>query len=209
MKQLAKCMAMLLCLSFIHQGYAQGEKKQSKTYPLVVSILNTSTLLPGAGKLGIWGTPLHPGFSVGTEFHKNDQIRNDWFQTVKLAYSYHQYVQHNLLLFSELGYRYHFSKAIDVEARLGLGYLHSFPDTKIYILDFNGIYRRVNPLGRSQVMGSFTLGLGHTFNHGSGMRIFIADQFYLQAPFVNQYVPLLPSSVFHLGVAFPFFHSSK
>ena len=210
MKQLAKCMAILLCLSLIStQGHAQGEKKQSKTYPLVISLLNTSTLLPGAGKLGIWGTPVHPGFSLGTEFHKNDPKRNDWFQTVKFAYSYHQYVQHNVLLFSELGYRHHFSKAFDVEARLGIGYLHSFPDTKIYALGFDGVYRRVHNLGRSQGMGSFSLGLGYTFNHGSGLRVFIAEQFYVQGPFVNEYVPLLPSSVLHLGVAFPFFHASK
>jgi len=210
MKQLAKCTAILLCLSLIGiQGYAQGEKKQSKTYPLVISLLNTSTLLPGAGKLGIWGTPVHPGFSVGTEFRYNSAIRNEWFQTLKFAYSYHKYAQHSLLLFSELGYRRHFSLAFDVEARLGLGYLHAIPDAQIFVLGDNGTYNRKHNLGRPQGMGSFSLGLGYTFNHGSGLRVFIAEQFYMQAPFVNEYVPLLPSSVFHLGVAFPFFHASK
>lgn len=106
--------------------------------PLTVSAFNNATLLPGTGKLGVWGVPVHPGISIGTEFRYNDHPTQEWFQTVKVAYHYHRYVQHSIQLFSEAGYRHHFQRPFDLEARLGLGYLHSIRAAQIFELNDDG-----------------------------------------------------------------------
>lgn len=175
------------------------------TRPLVISFYNNATLLPGAGQLGVWGVPVHPGVSAGTEFRYNDDAKNEWFQTAKFSYHYHRYVQHSIQLFSEIGYRYHFNRPFDVESRLGLGYLHAISDAQIFELNEQGSYERKRTLGRPQAMASLSIGGGYRFQQWGDLRLFVAYQFYVQVPFVNEYVPVLPNTALHLGVAFPFF----
>ena len=171
--------------------------------PLNISLYNNATLLPGAGKLGLWGVPVHPGVMLGTEFYYRRAEKHQWLQTANLAYHYHQYALHSLQLFSEAGYRRFFAKTLDAEARLGLGYLHAIPDAEIYKLDDAGVYQRQRNYGRPQGILSLAIGLGYTFPGASGLRAQLAYRFYLQAPFVNEYVPILPNTALHLGVSLP------
>ncbi|MCB9273274.1 MAG: hypothetical protein H6564_04490 [Lewinellaceae bacterium] len=171
--------------------------------PVVLSVYNNATLLPGAGKLGVWGTPVHPGLTVGTEFYYRRTAHGRWLQTANLAYHYHQYALHSIQLYSEAGYRHLFRNQLDAEARLGLGYLHSIPDSKIYELDEEGAYRERTNLGRPQGMASLAIGMGYAFQGPRAPRIFLLYRFYIQVPFVNEYVPVLPNTALHLGVALP------
>ncbi|MFN7119751.1 MAG: hypothetical protein ACK4TA_23360 [Saprospiraceae bacterium] len=207
-KQIFRWGMLLYMIIIAHVIMAQNELPPSRFRPLVISVFNNSTLLPGSGKLGFWGVPMHPGFSVGTEFRYNDNNISEWFQTAKLGYTYHRYVQHSIQLFSELGYRHHFA-AFDLEGRLGIGYLHAISDAQIFELNSEGIYERKHTLGRPQGMASMSIGMGYTVAACNDLRVFLAQQFYLQTPFVNEYVPVLPSSAFHVGVAIPFFRSLK
>lgn len=193
---------MLLTIGIL--AFSQNTSSSITRRPFVISVFNNSTLLPGFGKLGFWGVPVHPGFTLGTEFRYNNNIISEWFQTAKLGYTYHHYVQYSIQLFSELGYRHHFD-AFDLEGRFGLGYLHAIPDAQIFELNNDGIYERKHTLGRPQGMASMSIGVGYTFAKWDNLRLFLSQQFYIQVPFVNEYVPVLPSSAFHLGVSFPFF----
>ena len=177
--------------------------------PISITVFNNATLLPGAGVLGVWGVPAHPGFSVGTEFRYNHDQKNEWFQTVRVGYFYHRYVQHGIQLYSEAGYRYHFGVPIDLESRLGAGYLHSIPAAQVFELSENGTYTRQSSIGRPQAMVSISLGGGYTFQNMGNLRLFLAYQVYLQMPFVKEYVPILPNSALHLGVSVPFFKQSQ
>ncbi len=198
------CLVLLLLTMGI-LAFSQYTPPLITRRPLVITIYNNSTLLPGSGKLGFWGTPMHPGFSVGTEFRYNDNSISEWFQTAKFGYTYHHYVQHSIQLFSELGYRHHF-EVFDLEGRFGIGYLHAIPDAQIFELTSEGIYERKHTLGRPQGMASMSIGMGYTVEKWNNLRLFMAQQFYIQVPFVNEYVPVLPSSAFHFGVAIPFFN---
>ena len=186
-------------------GFAQNPLPSSTKLPIVASVFNNGTLLPGGGELGVFSIPVHPGVSIGTEFRYKSHQQNEWFQTAKLAYHYHHYVQHSIQLYSELGYRRHFKNPLDVGARGGLGYLHSIPDAQVFELDSEGTYQSKNSIGRAQLMTGLSLELGYALSEEGTLptRVFVAYQFYLQMPFVQKYVPLMPNTALHVGVSFP------
>lgn len=168
--------------------------------PFIISVFKVATLLPGSSG-GF--SPIHPGLSAGTEFRYNHSRKNQWFQTAKLAVSYHQYVQTSVQLFSEAGYRRDIWRGFGAEMRLGAGYLHSFPGVEFFQLK-DGVYEKKNRIGRPQLMLTSAVGISYTLRSGKlPMRVFLDYQFYLQMPFINQYVPLVPNTVVHAGVALP------
>lgn len=183
------------------QGLAQNTDWRR---PLTVSVFSVGTQLPG-GSL----SPIHPGLNVGTEFRYNRSVKNQWRQTAKLGVYYHQYSQTGIQLYSEGVYRRMLWKGLSAEARLGGGYLHAVPDLQVFEWR-DGQYRRKKTIGRAQFMASFAAGLGYRIGTAPDTpRVFVDYQFFLQMPFVKNYVPLLPNTALHLGVAFPFFKAQN
>jgi hypothetical protein len=170
--------------------------------PLITSVFNQATLLPGSG--GVFQRP-HLGISVGTAFSYNKSPVNQWFQTAKLAVARHQYVQTSVQLFTELGYRRHLWQGIGLEGRLGGGYLHSIPATEVFVYSSSS-YQEKSKWGRPQAMVSTALGINYLIPGNSGTRVFVDYQFFLQMPFINQYVPLVPNIAWHAGTSVPLFH---
>lgn len=182
------------------------EVASDEKIPLIVSVMNTGTLLPGSA---FFSRPLHPGISLGTEFSYHQNEHNRFFQTIKFAGTYHQYVQTTVQLFSEAGYRRDIWRGTAAECRLGIGYLHSFTGTEVFKLE-DGVYHKQAPIGRPQFMGSAALGLSYAVSkHRYPLRVFLDYQFYLQMPYVKSYVPLLPNTALHAGASFPFFKLKK
>ncbi len=205
MNTIKRATYLLITIYLLAWQYGQAQNTTAHL-PMVVSVFNNATLLPGGGKLGVFGIPVHPGISIGTEFTYNDDPDDQLYQTAKLGYHYHHYVQHSVQLYSEFGYRHYFKWPIDISPRIGVGYLHSFPNAQIYELDSEGVYQRTGQWGRPQLMASMALEVGYTLmeNTNGPLRAFLAYQFYLQMPFVQEYVPLMPNTALHLGVSLPF-----
>ncbi len=175
---------------------------QDKKFPVSISLFNNGTSLPGQGYIGVFSKTIHPGLNIGTYHLYRKQKKSELFQTVKLGYFYHRHAQHGLQLYSELGYRYLTSAGIYGEALLGAGYLHSFADVQQFKWE-NGSYVKKANWGRPQFMGTVSLAAGYDFQKNKlPLRAFLQYQFWLQAPFVNKYVPLLPNSALHLGVIY-------
>ncbi len=197
--------AVVLFAILLLGGYLEISAQESAQpkLPLVVSVFNVGTLLPGSGA-GLFTQPVHPGVSAGTEFRYNTSPQNQWFQTARIGFLYHHYAQTAVQLYTELGYRRQIWRGTAAELRLGGGYLHSFPGTEIFRLQ-DGRYTQKRNLGRPQAMAGGTFGLSYALPVGIAPRVFLDYQFYLQMPFVKSYVPLLPNTALHLGVAFPFF----
>ncbi len=188
-----------------HGIFAQSSPATAKK-PLIVSLFNIGTQLPGSGVLGVFTTPVHPGVSAGTEFRYNQHPKNQFFQTAKLAVSYHQYVQTSIQLYSEAGYRRSIWRGTQAELRLGAGYLHAIAATEVFEAK-NGVYKKKVNLGRPQFMASTALGLSYQVQKGARPpRFFLDYQFFLQMPFVKSYVPLAPNTALHLGIAWPVFN---
>lgn len=189
----------LLQLPF--QGMAQNAPAAQK--PLVISLFSLGTQLPFSGESAVLPLPLHPGLTAGTEFRYNTNPHRLFFQTLKFGVYYHQYVQTGLQLYSEAGYRQHIYRGSFAEFRLGGGYLHAFSGTEVFKLK-NGAYSQKHAYSRPQLMATTALALSYQFRNGAAPpRVFVEYQFFLQTPFVKNYVPLEPNVAFHAGVAFP------
>ena len=159
--------------------------------------------MPGSGFVGLLTLPLHPGISAGTEFQLNKNPKKQIIQTATIAYFYHKYAQHGIQLYTETGYRYCFKIRLTLEARLGLGYLHSIPATGVYKLDENGEYENANSFGRPQfILPSASFSIAHRLR-GTNVSAFFTYQIWMQIPFVKQYVPLLPNTSVHIGARIP------
>lgn len=185
-------------LIFSSNCLAQGRSQ----FPVVISVFNTASELPGTGYLGVFTNPIHPGISIGTEYSYKSNPHHQLFQTVNLSYFFHQYAQHGIQLYSEFGYRYWLKNGLHFGPKLGIGYLHSIPEAQVFKLNANGEYDRKINFGRAQFMADFVVQIGYEFRKENPIDVFLNYQFLMQMPFVNEYVPILPNSALHVGVAF-------
>lgn len=183
-----------LFFCFLLMGGIQANAQRSYS----LSFFNNATQLPLASFSAVWKQPMHPGICAGYEFHWKEGSK--WFQTVKVGFYYHQFVQSGIQLYTDFGYRKTFDKGFFVDASVGLGYLHAIPLTEQAKLNSNGDYEIKNGIGRAQVMTGLTPGFGYRFQlKDSQLSVFTAYQIWLQLPFVPGYVPLLPNGSVHIG----------
>ncbi len=176
--------------------------QKNKLDHISVALTTFHTAFPFASFSKLFTEEFHPGLEIGTGFNWRTKPKHDWFQSFKFGYSYHRFVQHSFALYSEVGYRYKFSKSFAAEARLGAGYLHAIPVGKIYKLSGDGNYIKKANWGRPQAMAAFSLGISKSLG-GSGIVAFLQYQQRVQLPFIKSYVPLLPSNMLFAGVKMP------
>jgi hypothetical protein len=183
--------------------FSLSAKAQETTLPLSVSLFNNGTSLPGAGYAGVFSKTIHPGITLGTYHLYRKKERSAIFQTLKLGYFYHRHAQHGIQLYSELGYRYLIPIGFYAEGLIGIGYLHSIADVQQFKWE-DGKYVKKANFGRPQFMATVSLAVGYDFKIKSKfpLKLFLQYQFWLQTPFVNKYVPLLPNTALHLGAIY-------
>jgi hypothetical protein len=187
----------LLILFFTNVTFAQ------KNHSVSLAFTDNASSYPFGKFAGFFTEPLHAGFEVGW-LNANHKKRHDWFWEIKAGYFYHQFVQHGIPIYADFGYRYQFIKHISGDISLGAGYFHSIPATEIFKLNGSGNYDNAKGVGRPQVMVPFTLGLNYDFklNGQRPSKLFIQYQQRLQAPFVNNYVPIIPYNQVAIGFAY-------
>ncbi|MFL5728457.1 MAG: hypothetical protein ACJ75J_03125 [Cytophagaceae bacterium] len=187
---------IVLCFCCFSESRAQEKRK----YSVLISVFSNSTALPGNGLPGTLHAPLHPGFTAGLVKDYKRTEKHQLYQTFRLGYFYQHYVQHAIQLYSEAGYRYNLKCGLGFYSQLGAGYVHSFQDQQKFILK-DGEYKKQFPIGRPQVMISFTPGISYDLEKkcGSPVMLFASYQLWFQLPFVRQYVPVLPNASLHLG----------
>lgn len=170
-----------------------------------ISVFNNGTFMPGKGTLGIWSPSLHPGIAVGKHFQLIYGKKYRLYQTAKLGYFYHQNAQHGIQAYTELAYRYKFLPDWYAEPRLGLGYLMSIPAMQMFEFK-DGVYQKQAFRGRHQFMGGLALNIGYSFQGKLKvpLDVFAGYQFWVQSPFVNKYVPVLPNNTVQIGSVYYF-----
>jgi hypothetical protein len=149
--------------------------------------------------------PLHPGITVGANVRLNKNTKHQVFETFKVGYLYHQYIQHAIQAYSEIGYKYKADAGYAVAAMIGGGYVHSISDLPTFEMDANGVYKRVN----NAVNPNYMITLGATAGYdlskiGLPMSAFVGYGFTAQAVFIRQTSPLIAYSQARIGVAIPF-----
>lgn len=185
-------------------GLAYGAADDSLKRPITFSLFSNATKLPGSGFAGVFNTPLHPGFTLGTEFSYKQTETNKLFQTARFGYFYHRLAQHAFMLFSEGGYRHTFPCGFSAQTLLGAGYLHSIPALEKFEQNDEGEYVRVGRFGRPQGMAGLTIGFGYIICKNNPVRLGLDYQVWFQFPFVAEYVPVLPNTALHLTVSYSF-----
>jgi len=180
---------------------ASAQKHKLDHYSFAFTTLHTA--YPFGSFSSLFYKEFHPGFEIGTGFNWITKEKHDWFQTFEFGYSYHRFIQHSIALYSEFGYRYKFLKTFSAEAKFGAGYLHAIPDSKIYVLKDDGVYQKKTNLGHPQAMVGFSLGINKKVS-AAGIVAFLEYKQRLQLPFINSYVPILPSNMLMIGVKVPF-----
>jgi ATP-dependent RNA helicase RhlE len=194
-------LALTLALISIIVSNKAYSQKDTLYFPISIEVNHNATQLPGSGYLGFINTPIHPGVTIGTYKSYFAIKKHSLSQTFKLGYMYHQYSHTAFQLTTELSYSYAFSESFNINANLGVGNLYSFTDVDAFQLTVDSVYKKKNLYGRSQFTGGFLLGLNYTIIKESKapITLFFNYRFWLQAPFVKQYVPVLPYTTISLG----------
>lgn len=191
---------LFLCLA---QSQAMDIDSTRKTMPLrIVFFQETNHLRPG---LDFFDQPLHPGIMIGTEWKLNQHPRRDVFLAANVGGYYHRWLSAGAFVQGEIGFRYGFPFGLSLEARAGLGYLHSFYPGEVYAYDESlGRYAEDSNTGYPSLLPSLGVALGYRLHRSP------------QAPVLQvlyQYAPELPFSYAGLhqflgfGITFyPFSH---
>lgn len=190
--------------TFLAMLFLQNIIFAQQRLPLSLTVFNNGTSLPGAGYARVFSKTIHPGITLGTYHLYRKKERSEIFQTLKLGYFYHRHAQHGIQLYSELGYRYLNQSGFYAEGLIGAGYLHSIAAIQQFKWE-DGKYVKKANWGRPQFMATVSLAAGYDFKVKSKtpLRLFLQYQFWLQTPFVNKYVPLLPNTALHIGAIYP------
>lgn len=168
---------------------------------ITVAFLNTGSAYPFSQFGKLFSGIEHPGVELGYGFNWKTKNKHDWFQEVKLSYFYHRFVQHGISVYTDVGYKYKFSNAWNAQVAVGGGYMQSIPATAKLKLSSNGEYKNDRGIGRSQAIAVLNLGIGYIIHPVSkkSLKVFMTYQQFLQTPFVNAYVPILPYNSLLIG----------
>ena len=196
---------ILLLVILVNNSLAQKNKQIS------IAFVNTGTAYPFSHFGKLITNIGHPGVELCYSFNLKTRNKHDWYQEFKIGYFYHRFVQHAIPLYTDIGYRYKFSRKLTAQIALGAGYLHSIPATAKLKLGDNGEYKNDKGLGRAQALAVLNFGMGY-ISRPSGKRplkIFATYQQFLQTPFVKAYVPILPYNSLLMGCSIPLQSNKK
>jgi hypothetical protein len=165
--------------------------------PISLSFTNNATQLFSSGLT----RPIHPGITLGTQTVYAQKEKATWFQSYKLAWFYHAYSMHGFNLYTDAGYARQVVGNLGLSVELGVGYLLSKVDGQVFERTETGTYDYIPSKLRSQFTAGLQAGLFYQLPQRP-VRLQVDYRFWLQAPFVKTYVPVLPYTTLQLGVLF-------
>ena len=196
----------LLMLSIFLQAQKSNHGKQ-RFYKIAIS--NSHAAKPFGSFSSLFYQDFHPGIDIGYESTFSNINRTQWFYEVRMAYMFHQWVQHNISLYGNLGVRYEVFRTWLAEIKLGGGYQVSIPQSNVFeITESDGVKKKKN-FGRSQVIGDFGAAVSKNLSRTSAVHLFLEYKQQIQTPFIREYVPLLPYNSVLIGIKIPFKQSSS
>lgn len=164
-------------------------------HQMSISFFNHATTLPPKGFSG----PLHPGIDLGYSTGLKHKENTFSFFHWKLGYYYHRLVHHGIQLYGEYHKQYKLVGRVGLGWSGGLGYLHTIELHEKFKLKEDGTYGRTGRLGKPHAQASLSLNAHYRLDR---LIPFIEYRVRMVSPFVNKYVPLLPSTSLHFGTYF-------
>jgi hypothetical protein len=197
---------LLNCTQFL-SAQTGDTLPERKKIPIEISFINHAVSMPFDG---IIIHPLHPGFSIGTEYSYTNLEKCMFYQALNGGYFYNKYVAKALFLQTETGFRYKFKPGFFADAGIGVGYLHSFhPAKEVFALNENGMYEEVRDFGKPAFIVSVCIGAGYDFNVKTRWPIsgFLRYQPLIQMPYSKE-SNIYPHLMIHVGIRL-FFNNKK
>ena len=150
---------------------------------------------------GIILKPLHPGFSIGTEYRYSEGKLGCIYQSLHTGYYFNKYNARGLYIQTELGYRYTADFGLFGDLTLGAGYLHSFHPKEVFKLNSQGEYEKAKDKGKPGAIILVSLGLGYDFSRKFSWPVsfFFRFQPYFQTPY-NLETSVFPQAMVHFGI---------
>lgn len=189
---------LLLLFSFNSQAQKSPHKKQHY-YRFAIS--NSHTAKPFGSFSSLLYKNFHPGFEISKGKILSSKNKHEWLAEITVSYLWHRWVQHNLGLSLNGGYRYLPGKNWGASVKLGAGYQVSMPTDKVYAITRDGLKEKGHVV-RSQIIAAFSIGADKKIG-AKGIKAFIEYQQKIQTPFIKEYVPLLPYNTLLAGVTIP------
>lgn len=161
--------------------------------------------MPFSGTGAIFHTPFHPGFQLNAGHAWRVREKSLLSQELYLGYTYQRVVHHLVHIYTESQGSWKTYKGLWGGAGLGVGYAHlvNTADNKVFKLNKEGEYERTRRWGQAKMMASSSVHLSYHLSTQKGdFAPYLRYQFWLLAPFVKSYVPMLPNAMLHLGLTF-------
>jgi hypothetical protein len=189
--------ALLIILPIVSEAQSTSTKPRYLSF----AVSNSHTAKPFGSFAGLFYKDFHPGIESGYGIIEKSQKKYELFVDFKLGYLFHRWVQHNISLSVNGGYRYLLNPTWGAGAKLGVGYQLSIPTSKVYTFGDDGL-KDEGHIVRSQFITNLGFFTDKKIND-KGMRIFMEYQQKIQTPFIREYVPLLPYNNLLLGLSIP------
>ena len=193
-----KLFPLLLLFSFSLQAQNAITPKD-QYYRFAIS--NSHTAKPLGSFLSLFHKEFHPGFEISRGKILKQANKHQWLGELTLSYLYHRWVQQNLAVSANGGYRRWLGESWGASVKLGAGYQLSMPAGKVYTITDNGLKENGYVL-RSQVVAALAIVADRKIS-AIGTKVFMEYQQKIQAPFIKEYVPLLPYNTLLIGVIMP------
>jgi hypothetical protein len=152
-------------------------------------------------------TALHPGAAIAVERklkfwgRRYGLVEHGFFTEADLGSYWHARNDVALFVSTDLGYRLVFPKGFRLEGLLGIGYLHTFDDGPVYVVN-GGQVSMVSDAGHPALMLSALIGLGWDFTVGdhAPFSLFLRVGSFGQYPYNTAVLPHLEAQ---LGFSIP------
>jgi hypothetical protein len=190
--------SLLLLLMLIPLAHLNGQPANHSRY-FSMAFMNAHTAKPFGSFSKLFYQDFHPGIEGGYGILKNAK-KHQLSAEVRVGYLYHRWVQHDIALSFNGGYHYKIS-SWSIGIKPGIGYQLSIPDSKVFNITDDGLVAKGNVV-RSQVIANLGFAVTKQITSG-GIKIDAEYQQRLQAPFIHEYVPILPYNILFIGVLVP------
>jgi hypothetical protein len=191
---------LLFLVGFFHSGRAQSSR-----YFGCASFQSNAVAMPFSGKAGIIHQPFHPGFRLGAGYRLKEKNRHRFNQIVWLGYIRQRLIHHLIPVYTETEWQCRISGGLYSQAGLSAGYVHVFQTSSnpSWRLGSGGEYQPSGRAGKGRFTGGLSLGFGYGIALGKGtLTPSVSYQFWVLAPFVKSYVPVLPNALLQAGIRF-------
>lgn len=193
---------LLMLVAYSSFGFCQNtrEKDESQSWPIMIAFSAHSYSWPIVKSFVL---PIQPGLKIGTEYVYSTNKNHTILQTLTLGYFRNPEFLQAVYFDTYFTYRYTTSFHMFVDGAVGTGYLHRRHTREAFKLNDNGEFESKTDWGSPAVKLGLTIGLGYNFyvkNHQ--LSTFINYEWFINYPHVKGLIPLLPHSLYHIGIRY-------